>query len=114
MRLAEARDHGQPRGNLESIADKRFSEPAGYGSLRGRNVLARRIARRSANRKNVIKEVALVLSESVHSRLNAVFPNGCAYSCLQTGVIGCLLHIRDHRHIVRRGVVAGFVVMIEG
>ena len=56
-----------------------------------------------------------MLGESVHSHFNVVvLHDGCVQARLRAGIIGGLVHSRDHRHIVRPAVIAGLVVMIEG
>ena len=99
VRFAKAGDQRQPRGHLKSVADELFDQAAGYRS-RGRAVV---LTARSAIRKDVIEEVALVLGESVHSHLNVVvLHDGYVQARLRAGIIGGLVHGRDHRHIVRR------------
>src|ERR1035438_4255365 len=68
VRFAKAGDQRQPRGHFKSVADVFFDQSAGYSS-RGR---AEVLTVRCAICKNVIKVVALVLGESVHSHLNVV------------------------------------------
>ena len=56
-----------------------------------------------------------MLGESIHSHFNiVVLYGGDVQARLRAAIIGGLVHIRDHRHIVRRAVIAGLVVVIEG
>src|ERR1022692_3883238 len=68
VRFAKTGNQRQPRGHFKSVTDVFFDQPAGYRS-RGR---AEVLTGRAAIRKNVIKVVALVLGEPVHSHLNVV------------------------------------------
>ena len=98
VRLAEAGDQSQPRSDLKFVIDKYFLKSSGYGGRRGAKVLASR----AGNRKDVIKVFALMLGESVHSDLDVISPEVGVEGRLQASIVGGLVHIRDHGHIVRR------------
>ena len=110
MRLAQTANQRQPRGRLEPVAQEYFTHPPGYRG-RGR---AKVLAIRRAIRKHVIEEVTLVLRESVYAHLNiVVLQKANVQVRLRPGIVGCLVHSRDHRYIVRPAVVTRLVVVIE-
>ena len=76
--------------------------------------MAARVIRRLAHRKNIIEVFALMLAESVRSHRQVVFPEVGIKRSLQAAIIGRLVHVGDHRNIVRRGVIARLIVMVEG
>ena len=62
---------------------------------------------------DVLIAVVLVLAESVHSGLQAVFPERYVKRRLRPSVIGALIHSRADRKIVRPACIMGRVVVVK-